>query len=70
MSLFKKHRRIGYAEMRPYIQGESLNDVSLSEEDTPSKGGMIARNSDNHKDQWYVAEQWFIDNYEMEGEDI
>lgn len=50
--------------MRPYIPGEDLSDVSVSEEDTPQEGGMIARNPDNHQDQRYVAKDFFEDNYE------
>jgi len=26
--------------------------------------GMIARNPENHKDQWYVARKYFEDNFE------
>ena len=26
--------------------------------------GMIARNPKNHKDQWYVAKQYYLDNFE------
>lgn len=48
--------------MRPYIPGESLDGVSVSAEDTPELGGMIARNPDNHEDQWYVNHDYFEKN--------
>ena len=49
--------------MRFYVPGESLICVSISAEDIPEEGGMIARNSNNHSDQWYVAKKFFEDNY-------
>ena len=45
--------------------GEDLSDISVNSEDTPEEGGMIARNSCNHKDQWYVAKAFFEENYEL-----
>jgi hypothetical protein len=51
--------------MRPYIPGEDLTDISVSETDDPETDlGMIARNPENHNDQWYVARQYFEDNLE------
>lgn len=45
--------------------------VSISVEDlsngSPKIGDMIARNPDNHKDQWLVEEQYFKDNFESIG---
>ena len=66
MSEFKKYRRTNIAEMRPYIKGEDLTDISVSDVDKPiSDMGMIARNPKNHKDQWYVARKYFEDNFEQ-----
>ncbi|MCK4782765.1 MAG: hypothetical protein KAV87_03365 [Desulfobacteraceae bacterium] len=48
--------------MRPYIPGEDLSNISIAEVDIPELGGMVARNPKNHKDQWYVAKQYFEDN--------
>jgi len=63
--MFKKYRRTNVAEMRPYIQGEDLSDISVADVDSPSMDmGMVARNPKNHKDQWYVAKQYFKDNFE------
>ena len=64
MSEFKQYRKKGLADMRPYVPGEDLSGVSVSPEDTPEEGGMIARNADNHADQWYVGKAFFQKNYE------
>jgi hypothetical protein len=63
--MWKKYRRIGLSEMRPYSPGEDLSLISVNKEDTPALGGMIARNPKNHADQWYVAEKYFKDNLEL-----
>ena len=62
MNEFKKYTRKGFSEMRPYIPGEDLDNVSVADVDIPAPGGMIARNPQNHDDMWYVAEQYFKDN--------
>ncbi len=62
--MWKKYRKTAIQEMRPYIVGEDLSGISVNSEDTPEKGGMIARNSDNRKDQWYVAKAFFEKSYE------
>ena len=61
---FRKYRRTGIAEMRPYVPGEDLTAVSVSKADIPGEGGMVARNPDNHDDQWYVAKDYFEANFE------
>jgi hypothetical protein len=61
---WKRYRRTGLSEMRPYIPGESLIFISLSAADIPEFGGMVARNPQNHEDQWYVSKQYFLDNLE------
>jgi hypothetical protein len=66
--MFIQYRRTQIAEMRPYIEGEALADVSISKPDleagSPKLGDMIARNPKNHADQWLVAAQYFSDNFE------
>ena len=62
--MFKKYRKRGVTEMSPHIPGEDLSGKSVSPQDTPHKGDMIARNVNNHDDQWLVAKQYFDDNYE------
>lgn len=69
MSEFKQYRRKSISEMRPYVEGETLDGkVSISEADlktgSPKLGDMIARNPKNHEDQWLVAKAYFEDNLE------
>ncbi|MCK4329298.1 hypothetical protein KAX02_05595 [candidate division WOR-3 bacterium] len=65
MDKFKKYRRTNIAEMRPYIRGEDLTGISISNVDKLENDlGMIARNPKNHKDQWYVARKYFEENFE------
>ena len=65
---FTQYRRKQIAELRPYIQGEDVSAVSISQPDkdagSPKLGDMIARNPKNHADQWLVAAQYFADNFE------
>ena len=63
MSEWIEYIKTAVQEMRPYIVGEDLSEVSVNSEDAPEKGGMIARNSENHKDQWYIAKAFFQKNY-------
>jgi len=61
---FKKYRRTNIAEMRPYVLGEDLSNISVSGVDNPAEDlGMIARNPKNHDDMWYVARKYFEDNF-------
>ncbi len=67
--MFKKYRRKQIAELRPYKENEVLEiNVSISEADkengSPKVGDMIARNPQNNKDQWLVAEEYFKNNFE------
>ena len=65
VSLFKQYKRKGLSEMRPYVRGEDLSKISVAEVDDPEKDmGMVARNPQNHMDQWYVARKYFEDNLE------
>lgn len=64
---WKRYRRTGLSEMRPYVPGEDLTGVSVSDADKalPTlEGGMIARNPKNHNDLWYVAKDYFEANLE------
>ena len=61
---FKQYRRKSFSEMRPYIPGEDLTGVSVSKEDTPKLGDMIARNPNNHNDKWLVDKKWYEENFE------
>ena len=65
---FTKYRRKQIAELRPYVKGEKLKGVSISDADkkkgSPKIGDMIARNPKNHNDRWLVAKKYFKDNFE------
>ncbi len=65
---WSQYKRKGVSEMRPYVEGEDVSHVSISEPDkangSPKTGDMIARNPQNHEDQWLVAEKYFADNLE------
>ena len=66
MSDFKQYQRKGLSEMRPYIKGEDLSNISVAPIDGPETDmGMVARNPKNHKDQWYVARKYFNENLEL-----
>lgn len=65
MSEFKNYRKKSIQPMRPYIPGEDLTGVSVSADDTPEDGGMIAVNPANQNDRWYVAKAFFQENYEL-----
>lgn len=64
MSEYKNYQKKAMQPMRPYIDGEDLTGISVSVEDTPEKGGMIAVNQNNKNDKWYVAKKFFEENYE------
>lgn len=68
MSEFRQYRRKQIAELRPWVDGDDMSRVSLTEADkeagSPRPGDMIARNPKNHDDQWLVAAAYFADNFE------
>lgn len=57
------YRKASTQPLRPYVPGEDLTGVSVSEQDTPEPGGMIAVNPKNPDDKWYVAKAFFEANY-------
>lgn len=69
-------RPVSEADIRAFRsdrrEAHSMRDhefkVSISETDiasgSPKFGDMIARNSDNHDDQWLIAKEYFDENYE------
>ncbi len=54
--------------MRPYVEGEDMTGISVSELDrlvgSPKAGDMIARNPKNHNDRRLVTKKYFEDNLE------
>jgi len=66
MSNFKQYIRVNIAELRPYILGESLLNISVNSVDNPETDmGMIARNPDNPRDLWYVSRAYFESNFKL-----
>jgi len=61
--LFKPFQRTNVAEMRPYVVGENMQNISVADADTPEIGGYVARNPQNHKDKWYVSKEYFNANF-------
>ncbi len=62
--MFQQYRKIQKpAELRPYVPGESLDGISVGAA-TPLPGDMIARDPENHADQWLVAKDYFERNFE------
>jgi hypothetical protein len=68
-------RPVTIADIRAFEQDKephSLRDtefrVSVSQVDldngSPKEGDMIARNPNNHNDQWLVAKKYFEENFE------
>lgn len=66
--MWKQYKRKGISEMRPYLPGEDVSRISISDQDrhggSPMEGDMIARNPKNHADQWLVAKKYFEENLE------
>lgn len=65
-------------EMIFFLDSDKANKeplrISISDEDlaagSPKTGDMIARNPDNHRDQWLVAAEYFKKNFEsMDSDD-
>lgn len=71
MRFFKTYqRKDSTREMRPYVVGEDLAGVSISDADrangSPKEGDFIARNSNNHGDLWLVSAEYFADKFHPE----
>lgn len=57
---FKNYVKTAVQPMRPYVPGEDLTGITVSEKDTPELGGMIGVNPNNENDQWYVSKLFFL----------
>ncbi len=64
---FQSYQRRQIAELREWVPGDDLTNVSISGPDrdngSPKAGDMIARNPKNHEDQWLVSAAYFADNF-------
>jgi hypothetical protein len=66
MSEWKQYYKATVVEMRPYVPGEDMTGISVSDFDKERglrAGSMIARNSADHADQWYINRDFFNTNY-------
>jgi len=64
VSNWKRMRKSGVIEVRPYIEEEDLTKVSVQPEYTPKPGDFIARDPDNPGDQWLLSAEYAAKNYE------
>lgn len=72
MTEWKQYRRTNIAEMRAFVPGEDTSKFSVSEPDRQLcvndidefQRGFVARNPQNHAEQWYVARAYFDVNFE------
>lgn len=60
--MYKDYFKAATQKMRPYIPGEDLTGVSVSKEDNPENGGMIAKDFENNA-KWYVSKTFYEKNY-------
>ena len=72
MTDWQVYRKTQATEMRPYVEGESTVGVRILAADmatgSPKAGDMIARNPQDHADQWLVSAEGFRANYVMRGD--
>jgi len=64
--MYKLYQKKNIQPMRPYVPGEDMSGISLSQEDAKLDtldGGMIAIGVTNPKDRWYVARVALEENY-------
>ena len=40
-----------------------MSEIAYNDVDILEIGGMVARDVDNHKDQWYIGKKLFNKNY-------
>jgi len=68
MSEWRKYQKKNAAEMRAYVKGEGMSGISISTPDaengSPKDGDYIARNPNDHNDQWLVSAAYFAENFE------
>jgi hypothetical protein len=77
---FRPFKRTRHIEARPWTAEDAKwwrehasHPASISEADRVAAGmpepiGMLARNPDNHADQWYIAPAYFAKHYEPAAE--
>lgn len=71
MSEFRWYKRKGLIEARPVRSDEDWSMISVANSDRASveylnHQGLIARNPENHADQWYIHPTYFAKHYQLE----
>lgn len=61
-------RQVTTGELRPYVPGESLFNITVSEQDIqnygcPKAGDMVARDPKDRDNQWLVSKEYFEKHY-------
>lgn len=67
MTEFKKHQKKALTELRSYEHGEDMTGITVSEQDAQLEtldGGYIAKDPNDHNNQWYVSKSFYDANYE------
>lgn len=65
--MFKQYaRRAKLSDLRDFVPGENMAGISVSDEDSPGSDpdDKVARNPENHRDQWFIAGAYFRANFE------
>jgi hypothetical protein len=63
---WKIYQRKGSVLATPWVRGMDMTGISVNKYDKPRKGGMIARDPDNPKEQWYINKPYFDSHYEVD----
>ena len=63
MNEFKEYRKKNSQSMRPYIVGEDMSAIAVSDDAILEEGGMIAVSLIDPTDIWYVNKKFFEENY-------
>jgi hypothetical protein len=61
--IWTQHYQPESQEMRPYVPGEDLTGITVSDGDSTEGGGWIARNKDDDSDRWFVPTLFYDANY-------
>jgi hypothetical protein len=61
---FVDYYRIQNVEARPYVPGEDVSAVTMSESYTPQEGDMIARNPRDRDTLFLIPKDVFVTTYE------
>lgn len=67
LSEFKTYKRRHLSEIRSYVPGDDMTNISISEKDkaegSPKIGDMIVRNPIDHTEQWLISHEYFVAHF-------